>query len=67
MCNTGAVGLPLDGPFASYLLIEMRGGEWLLTHRRVEFDRRGALAQSKHQGGPESELFIGWLEEGGRA
>ena len=67
VCNTGAVGLPLDGPFASYLLIEQRGGEWALTHRRIEFDRRGALAQAKHQGGPASDLFIDWLEQGARA
>ena len=66
VCNTGAVGLPMDGPFASYLLIEQRGAEWALTHRRVEFDRRGALAQSKHQGGPESDLFIQYLETGAR-
>ena len=67
VCNTGAVGLPLDGPFASYLLIEHGGGEWALTHRRIEFDRRGALAQAKHQGGPASDLFIEWMERGARA
>ena len=66
VCNTGAVGLPMDGPFASYLLVEQRGAEWALTHRRIEFDRRGALAQSKHQGGPESAQFIEFLEMGAR-
>ena len=67
VCNTGAVGLPMDGPFASYLLVDQTGADWTLTHRRVEFDRRGALAQSKHQGGPESESFINFLELGGRS
>ena len=67
VCNTGAVGLPMDGPFASYLLVDQHGADWTLTHRRVEFDRRGALAQSKHQGGPESESFIAFLELGGRS
>ena len=67
VCNTGAVGLPMDGPFACYLLVDQHGADWTLTHRRVEFDRRGALAQSKHQGGPESESFINLLELGGRS
>lgn len=67
VCNTGAVGLPMDGPLASYLIVDQQGTDMTLTHRRVEFDRRGTLAQSKHQGGPESDLFIGWLETGGRA
>ena len=67
VCNTGSVGLPMDGPFASYLLVDQSGADWVLTHRRVEFDRRGALAQSKHQGGPESEAFIGFLEAGARS
>ena len=67
VCNTGSVGLPADGPFASYLLIDQVGPDWVINHRRVEFDRRGALAQSKHQGGPESELFIEYLETGGRS
>lgn len=67
VCNTGAVGLPMDGPLASYLIVDQTGPDMTLTHRRVEFDRRGALAQSKHQGGPASELFIQWLETGGRS
>ena len=67
VCNTGAVGLPMDGPFASYLLVDQSGADWTLTHRRIEFDRRGALAQSKHQGGPESKTFIDLLETGGRS
>ena len=66
VCNTGAVGLPMDGPLATYLLVDHRGAEWAMTHRRIEFDRRGALAQSKHQGGPASELFIEYLEGGAR-
>ena len=67
VCNTGAVGLPMDGPFASYLIVDQHGPDFTLTHRRVEFDRRGALAQSKHQGGPEAGLFMEWLESGGRS
>jgi predicted phosphodiesterase len=66
VCNSGAVGLPMDGPLASYLIVDQLSGTWTITHRRVEFDRRGALAQSKHQGGPESTQFIEYLETGAR-
>lgn len=64
VANTGAVGLPADGPLASYLLVDNDGSNWTLRHRRVEFDRRGAVAQAKHSRGPEGELFISYLEAG---
>ena len=64
ICNTGAVGLPLDGPTASYLLVDQNGPNLTLRHRRVEFDRRGAMAQSKHSGGPAAEMFQNYLAMG---
>ncbi|HET7482149.1 MAG TPA: metallophosphoesterase family protein [Actinomycetota bacterium] len=57
VCNTGSVGLPMDGPTASYLLIDQNGPDLLLQHRRIEFDRRGAEAQARHLGGPAADEF----------
>ena len=56
VANTGSVGLPMDGETASYLLLDMQGPSVTLTHRRVAFDRRAAIAQS-HRMGPAGEKF----------
>lgn len=56
VANTGAVGLPMDGETASYLLVDMQGPSMTLTHRRVAFDRRAAVAQSRRTG-PAGERF----------
>ena len=57
--------VPVPGDGITYVSSDRgSGGENGLV---VEFDRRGALAQSKHQGGPESEAFIGFLEAGARS
>lgn len=58
VANTGSVGLPLDGETASYLIIEARGPELVLIHRRVPFDRRACVAQAKIMGGPAEALFL---------
>lgn len=47
VCNTGSVGLPLDGPTACYLLVDQNGSDWTLRHRRVQFDRRAVIAQAQ--------------------
>lgn len=56
--NTGAVGIPKDGTTASYLLIDSDGSQWTFRHRRVEFDRRAAIAQAKRMGGLLGERFV---------
>lgn len=48
VANTGAVGMPMDGDTASYLLIEREGVDITLRHRRVAYDRRATIAQLKH-------------------
>lgn len=58
VCNPGSVGLPMDGETASYLLIDRDGPEFTLRHRRVAYDRRGAIAQATHAGDPASERFL---------
>jgi predicted phosphodiesterase len=62
VCNTGSVGLPMDGPTASYLLIDRKGPDVVLRHRRVAFDRRGGIAQAKQMGGPAGRRFVETLE-----
>jgi putative phosphoesterase len=47
VCNTGSVGLPMDGDTASYLLIDQDGPDWTLRHRRVSFDREAVIAQAR--------------------
>lgn len=60
VANTGAVGFPMDGDTASYLIIDTQGPEYSLIHRRVRFDRRAGLAQAKELGDPiESEFRRG--------
>lgn len=63
VCNPGSVGLPSDGTTASYLLIDADGPEFLLRHRRVEFDRTAAAARARAVGGPIGERFLEVLGE----
>lgn len=62
VANAGSVGLPLDGTTACYLIAEVNGPEITLVHRRVPFDRRACIAQSKIMGGPAAELFLSLLQ-----
>lgn len=57
VANTGAVGFPMDGDSASYLIIDAQGPEYSLVHRRVPFDRRAGLAQAKELGDPIESWF----------
>lgn len=57
VANTGAVGMPMDGDTASYLIVESQGPEYSLIHRRVRFDRRAGLAQAKELGDPIDAVF----------
>ena len=58
VANPGSVGLPLDGDTASYLLIDQEGPNVTLRHRRITYDRRGAIAQAKHNDSPASRRFL---------
>jgi putative phosphoesterase len=58
VCNPGSVGIPKDGDTASYLILDQDGPELTLTHRRVPFDRRAVIAQSRRNGGPVSQWFL---------
>ncbi len=64
VCNTGSVGLPMDSPFASYLLIDLNGTDWTLRHRRVAFDRDRALREARAIGGAVAQRFTSILESG---
>ena len=64
VCNTGSVGLPMDGPTASYLLIDRQGPDITLRHRRVAFDRRAGIAQARQMGGPAGQRFVAALDSG---
>ena len=63
VCNTGSVGLPLDGTTASYLLVDTDGPEFLLRHRRIAFDREAAAKRASQVGGPIGEHFLDNLGE----
>lgn len=52
VCNSGAVGFPMDGDDACYLVVEQKGAEWTLLHRRVAFDRDAVIAEARRLGGP---------------
>lgn len=55
--NSGAVGAPFNGDeHAQYLLLTLRGREWLPEFRRVPYDRDGALRAFE---------TTGFLEQGG--
>jgi protein phosphatase len=57
VCNTGSVGLPMDSDTACYLIVDQRGPEWSLVHRRVNFDREAALARAREMGGVVGATF----------
>ncbi len=57
VCNPGSVGMPKDGPTASYLVLDLAGAEITMRHRRVEFDRRAGVAQARALGGPIERIF----------
>jgi predicted phosphodiesterase len=58
VCNAGSVGLPQDGPCACYLVVDLKGPEWTLVHRRVPFDRDTAIEAGRELGGPVGERFL---------
>lgn len=61
VANSGAVGLPMDGETACYLIVDANGPEMTLWHRRVAFDRRAGIAQARTMGGPVGELFLKFM------
>ncbi|MFN2490506.1 MAG: metallophosphoesterase [Actinomycetota bacterium] len=61
VCNTGSVGLPMDGDTASYLLIDGDGPDLTVRHRRVPFDRSAAIEQARALGGALGERFVAAL------
>ena len=58
VANAGSVGLPKDGPTASYLIIERGGTDLMLRHRRIAFDVENAIARAEKEGGILAERFI---------
>ena len=63
VANPGSVGIPLDDTTASYLLIDRDGPNFTFRHRRVAYDRRGAIAQARHNDNPASRRFLRMLGE----
>ena len=52
--NPGSVGQPRDGdPRASYMLIDLKGGEETVDHRRVEYDIEEVASRMHSIGLPE--------------
>jgi predicted phosphodiesterase len=62
VCNTGSVGMPMDGDTASYLLVDRSGPDLTVRHRRVQFDRDAAIARGRELGGPIGERFLSALD-----
>ncbi|MEA2433814.1 MAG: hypothetical protein QOG54_1271 [Actinomycetota bacterium] len=58
VANPGSVGLPQDGPEASYLLVDQKGPDLTLRHRRIPFDVAAAEAKGKEIGGPVGKMFV---------
>jgi predicted phosphodiesterase len=58
VCNTGSIGLPMDGETACYLLIDQDGPEITLRHRRVAFDRGAVMDEARRVGGPIGERVL---------
>jgi predicted phosphodiesterase len=63
VCNSGSVGLPADAPSASYLIVDQRGSDYSLVHRRVGFDRSKVTDAARASGNPFSERFLQLLGE----
>jgi predicted phosphodiesterase len=58
VANAGSVGMPMDGPAACYLLVSRDGPEWLMQHRRVDFDRQAVVEEAKRRGGPFEDRLV---------
>ncbi|MDQ3878173.1 MAG: metallophosphatase family protein, partial [Actinomycetota bacterium] len=59
--NPGSVGLPADAPSASYLIVDQRGSDYSLIHRRVDFDRQAVAHAVRTSDNPFSERFLSLL------
>ena len=64
VCNTGSVGMPMDGDTASYALIDRQGPDLTVRHRRVSFDRHAGIRRARELGGPIGRRFLEAMEEG---
>jgi hypothetical protein len=53
----------MDGDTACYLLVDLIGPEVTLRHRRVAFDRAGAIDHARRDGGAVAERFLEMLGE----
>jgi predicted phosphodiesterase len=63
VANPGSVGLPMDGPTASYLVIDLNAPDFTLRHRRIEFDRAACIERARAIQGPVGKLFLENLGE----
>jgi putative phosphoesterase len=63
VANPGSVGLPMDGPTASYLLLDLNAPDFTLRHRRVAFDRAACIERARATQGPVGKLFLQNLGE----
>lgn len=63
LVNTGSVGLPKDGATSSYLLIDRKGTDLMIRHRRVVFDVADAALQAEKIGGLVASSFINNLRD----
>ena len=63
VANPGSVGLPKDGPEASYLIIERGGTDLMLRHRRVAFDIDEAIERAQDKGGMVAQRFVDSMRE----
>jgi putative phosphoesterase len=63
VANPGSVGLPMDGPTASYLLLDLNAPDFTLRHRRVAFDRAACIERARATQGPVGQLFLQNLGE----
>ncbi|MBA3430994.1 MAG: metallophosphoesterase family protein [Actinobacteria bacterium] len=64
VCNTGSVGLPMDSPLPSYLLIDTTGPDIAFRHRRVDYDRAGAIRTAKGLRNPVADRFLELVAQG---
>jgi putative phosphoesterase len=62
VCNTGSVGMPMDGPTASYLQVDQDGPHWTLRHRRVVFDRAAVIAEAQRMNEELRDWFLEHFE-----